>query len=154
MSKLLRDPLASIALALSLALSMSSCASTGATQTGATQSGAPQAGTSRTGGANSNRMDTTEFRRPEFRTIYEAIKARRPDWLVARGGPTSFRNPTRQTPVVGVFIEGESRGYSLDKLTEFVGGDVKLIRRISGPESLSTYGSDWPWGGIVITRAR
>jgi hypothetical protein len=99
-------------------------------------------------------MDTTEFRRPEFRTVYDAIKARHPDWLVARGGPTSIGNTSRQTPVVGVFFEGESRGYPLDKLTELVGGDVRSIRRISSSESLGTYGPDWPWGGVVITRAR
>jgi len=99
-------------------------------------------------------MDTTEFRRPEFRTVYDAIKTLHPDWLIARGGPTSLRNATSQTPAVGVFFEGESRGYSLDKLTDLVGGDVRAIRRISGSESLGTYGPDWPWGGIVITRAR
>lgn len=100
-----------------------------------------------------NRMDSTEFRRPEFRTVYDAIKARHPDWLVARGGPTSIANASHQTPVIGVFFEGESRGYPLDKLTELVGGDVRSIRRISSSESLGTYGPDWPWGGVVITRS-
>jgi hypothetical protein len=99
-------------------------------------------------------MDTTEFRRPEFRTIYDAIRATRPDWLQARGGPTSISNSARRTPVVGVFIDGDTRGYGLDKLTEFVGRDVKLIQRISPSESLASYGPDWPWGGIVVTRAR
>lgn len=99
-------------------------------------------------------MDTTEFRRPEFRTVYDAIKALHPDWLVARGGPTSLTNAARQTPVVGVFFENESRGYPLDKLTDLVPGDVRAMRRISASESLGTYGPDWPWGGIVVTRAR
>ena len=103
---------------------------------------------------NSNRMDTTEFRRPEFRTVYDAVRALHPDWLLARGGATSMGNSSRQTPRVGVFFEGESRGYSLDKLTDLVGSEVSAIRRISGSESLGTYGADWPWGGIVITRAR
>lgn len=99
-------------------------------------------------------MDTTEFRRPEFRTVYDAIKALRPDWLLARGGPTSLTNAARQVPTVGVFFDGESRGYSLDKLSDLVGDDVRSIRRISSSESLATYGPDWAWGGIVISRAR
>ena len=103
--------------------------------------------------ANANRMDTTEFRRPEFGTVYDAVKALHPDWLIARGGPTSLGNSARQTPVIGVFFEGESRGYQLDKLTDLVGHEVRSIRRISSSESLATYGPDWPWGGIVITRA-
>ena len=109
--------------------------------------------TARPNPAVSNRMDTVEFRRPEFRTIYDAIQAVHPDWLLARGaaGP---RTPTRQNPTVGVFFEGESRGYTLDKLADLVGGDVRSIRRISASESLGTYGPDWAWGGIVITRAR
>jgi hypothetical protein len=107
-----------------------------------------------TGGANSSRMEAAEFRRPEFRTVYDAIKATRPDWLQPRGGPTSLTNASRQTPVVGVFIEGEARGYGLDKLREFVGSDVKMIRHIAPSESLATYGPDWSWGGIVITRSR
>jgi hypothetical protein len=99
-------------------------------------------------------MDTTEFRRPEFRTIYDAIKALHPDWLLARGGATPSRMSARQTAAVGVFFEGESRGYTLDKLMDLLGGDVRSIRRISASESLGTYGSEWAWGGIVITRAR
>ena len=139
MSKSLRAALAMVPIPVMLAVALAACASTGGPHTGRT---------------SSDRMDTTEFRRPEFRTIYDAIRARHPDWLLARGGPTSFGNAARQTPVVGVFIDGESRGYGLEKLTEFVGNDVVLIRRISSSESLATYGSDWPWGGIVITRAR
>jgi hypothetical protein len=104
--------------------------------------------------ARTDRMDTTEFRRPEFRTIYEAVRTLHPEWLQTRGGPTSLGNATAQSPVVGVFIEGELRGYGLDKLTEFVGGDVKSIRHISPSESLGTYGSRYAWGGIVVTRAR
>lgn len=113
--------------------------------------GAP---TTRPSAATANRMDTTDFRRAEFRTVYDAIKALRPDWLVARGAATSLTNRAHQTPVVGVFFEGESRGYPLEKLTELVGRDVLSIRRISGSESLGTYGADWPWGGIIITRTR
>src|SRR5512143_433400 len=109
--------------------------------------------TTRPNTSATTRMDTMEFRRPEFRTVYDAIRALRPDWLLARGGPTSLRNPARQAPTVGVFFEGESRGYSLDKLSDLVGGDVRSLRRISPSESLATYGPDWPWGGIVITRA-
>ena len=139
MSKFIRAGLATFAMTIALAYAGAACAS----------SGGPH--TSR---ASNDRMDTTEFRRPQFRTIYDAIRALHPDWLMARGGPTSFRNTARQTPLVGVFIDGESRGYTLDKLTEFVGNDVLMVRRISGSESLATYGSDWPWGGIVITRAR
>ena len=97
-------------------------------------------------------MDTTEFRRPEFRTVYDAIKTLHPDWLLARGGATSLTNASRQTPTVGVFFEGESRAYSIDKLTELLGGDIRAVRRISGAESLGTYGPDWPWGAIVVTR--
>jgi hypothetical protein len=99
-------------------------------------------------------MDTTELRRPEFRTVYDAIKALHPDWLLARGGATSLSNSKRQTPAIGVFFEGESRAYSLDKLTDLLATDVSSVRRISGSESLGTYGPDWPWGAIVITRAR
>ena len=149
MSELLRSIARPWLLGLALGLAVSSCASSGSTATGAAQ-----AGSARTSGASSMRMDTTEFRRPEFRTIYDAIKARHPDWLVARGGATSLRNTARQTPAIGVFVEGESRGYDVYKLTELVVSDVKMVRRISGSESLATYGSDWPWGGIVITRAR
>ncbi|HEY9227629.1 MAG TPA: hypothetical protein VIP11_13320 [Gemmatimonadaceae bacterium] len=105
--------------------------------------------------STASRMDTTEFRRPEFRTLYDAIKARRPDWLLARGGVTNITNGMgSRSPTVGVFFEGESRGYPLEKLQDLVGGDVKSVRRINGTESLATYGSEWPWGGIVITRAR
>lgn len=100
---------------------------------------------------DNNRMDTTEFRRPEFRTLYDAIKSLRPDWLVPKGGVTSIHAPVE--PVVGVFIEGQSSGFPISKLLEFVGGDVKSVRRISPGESLA-YGPGWPWGGIVITRAR
>ena len=99
-------------------------------------------------------MDSTEFRRPEFRSLFDAIKALHPDWLMARGGPTSLGNSARQTPVVGVFVEGDPRGYGLDKLSELTTRDASRIRRITSTESLATYGPDWPWGGIVITRVR
>jgi hypothetical protein len=99
-------------------------------------------------------MDTAEFRRPEFRTIYDAISALHPEWLRPLGGATSAFNANHQTPVVGVFFEGDLRGYAVDELRGLVGRDVTLIRRISPSESLGTYGSDWPWGGIVLTRAR
>ena len=99
-------------------------------------------------------MDGTELQRPEFRTVYDAVRALHPDWLVAHGGATSLASTARQTPTIGVFFEGESRGYGVDKLTELVAGDVRSLRRIPASESLGTYGSDWPWGGIVITRAR
>jgi hypothetical protein len=102
--------------------------------------------------ANSNQMDTTEFRRPEFRTLYDAIKALHGDWLIPKGGVTSISAPSE--PVVGVFIDGQSNGYPVSKLLEFVGGDVRSVKRISGGESLATYGPSWSWGGIVITRAR
>jgi hypothetical protein len=116
--------------------------------------GCATASGTRTSGSSSNWMDTTEFRRPEFRTIYDAVAARRPDWLLARGGSTSFTNASRQAPTVGIFVEGELRGYPLEKLRELVGRDVRSIRRILSAESLATYGSDWPWGGIVVTRER
>ena len=104
--------------------------------------------------SGSTRMDSTEFRRPEFRTVYDAVRTLHPDWLQARGGATSLSNTTMQTPVVGVFIEGEGRGYGVEKLAEYVGRDVKSIRHISASESLGTYGAQWPWGGIVVTLTR
>lgn len=128
-------------LATAIAAGAIACASGGAASS-------PQAG------GSTSRMDSTEFRRTEFRTIYDAIHAMHPDWLQARGGPTSTTNRAMRTPVIGIFIEGEMRGYGIDKLTELVGRDVRSIRRINSSESLGTYGSDWPWGGIVITRAR
>ena len=63
-------------------------------------------------------------------------------------------NSARQTAVVGVFFEGESRGYPTSKLADLLPDDVKTIRRIAASESLALYGPDWPWGAIVITRAR
>jgi hypothetical protein len=120
----------------------------------ATMAGCASGSGTRSNAPVSSRMDTTEFRRPEFRTIYDAVAARRPDWLIARGGATSMTNAARQAPVVGVFFEGESRGYPLEKLRELVGRDVRTLRRISGAESVATYGPDWPWGGIVVTRER
>lgn len=104
--------------------------------------------------ANGSRMDTTEFRRPEFRTIYDAIHAIHPDWLLAKGGPTSIVNPSKQMPVIGVFIEGQNKGYGVDKLADLVTHDVMSVRRISASESLATYGADYPWGGLVVTLSR
>jgi hypothetical protein len=94
-------------------------------------------------------MDSTEFRRPEFRNMLDAVQRLRPEWLRAIG-PTS----ARQTAVVGVFIEGDMRGFPIDKLSEYTPDDIKLVRRISPTESVGTYGSAWSWGGIVLTRAR
>ena len=82
--------------------------------------------------------------------MLDAVQRLHPEWLRVVGGPTS----TRQAPMVGVFVDGDMRGYPLDKLTEYAPDEIKLVRRISPTESVATYGSSWPWGGIVLTRAR
>ena len=128
-----------IGVAGTLACSASPTPSTGSAPSTATRSSRSR-----------DRMDSTEFRRPEFRTMLDAVSRLRPEWLRAVGGPTS----ARQTPIIGVFVEGDMRGFTVDKLSEFVPEDIKSVRRISPSESVGTYGSSWPWGGIVLTRAR
>jgi hypothetical protein len=82
--------------------------------------------------------------------MLDAIQRLHPDWLRVVGGPTS----TRQAAVVGVFIDGDMRGYTVDKLADYSPDEIKLVRRISPTESVGTYGASWRWGGVVLTRSR
>lgn len=85
--------------------------------------------------------------------MYDAVRVLRPDWLQARGGPRTFTAGAQQ-PVVGIFIEGRTVGYLPDKLKDFVPGNVLRLRRILPSEAMASYGTQWAWGGIVVTLTR
>ena len=85
--------------------------------------------------------------------MYDAVRVLRPDWLQARGGAKTF-NGGSDAAVVGIFIEGRSVGYQPDKLRELVPGNVLRLRRILASESMASYGTQWAWGGIVVTLVR
>ncbi len=99
------------------------------------------------------RMEASEFRRAEFHTIYDAIKVLRPDWLQARGAVRTVGGGA-EAAVVGVFIEGQARGWTLDKLQEYNVAAVQRVRRILASEAMASYGTEWAWGGIVVTLVR
>ena len=42
----------------------------------------------------------------------------------------------------------------VEKLEELVPGNVARARRIMASEAMGTYGTQWAWGGIVITLQR
>lgn len=104
---------------------------------------------SRTGGSTDTRrnpsvMDTTDLHSRDYSTLFDAISALRPDWLLPRGGPTGTQNPQ-----LGVWLEGSTRSVGVGYLRNLRPLDVRRVRRLSTTESLHTY--SWPWGGLVIT---
>lgn len=84
--------------------------------------------------------------------MYDAVRVLRPDWLQARGAAKTFYGTA--APVVGIFIEGRTVGYLPDKLKDFVPGNVLRLRRILASEAMASYGTQWAWGGIVVTLVR
>lgn len=102
---------------------------------------------------SAGRLDSTEFRRAEFRTIADAIRVLRPDWIAVDRMTRDPRAADSQ-PVIGVFIEGHGRGYPVEKLAEYLPSDVRSVRRILASESRATYGPQWGWGGVVLTLTR
>jgi hypothetical protein len=102
---------------------------------------------------SAGRLDSTEFRRAEFRTIGDAIRVLRPDWIAVDKMTRDPRAADSQ-PVIGVFIEGHGRGYPVEKLAEYLPTDVRSVRRILASESRATYGPQWGWGGVVLTLTR
>lgn len=111
--------------------------------------GPPSSGP-RSGGA---RLEASDFRKPEFRTMYDAIRILRPDWLQVRGGAKTFGGGT-EAAALGVFIEGQARGHPIEKLEELAPVNVLRARRILASEAMAAYGTTWAWGGIVITLQR
>jgi hypothetical protein len=112
---------------------------------GAPSSSAPRAGAS-------GRLDSTEFRKSQFRTIDDALRVLRPEWFQIRATIKSTDSRSASAnPIIGVFIEGQARGYSLEKLTEYNVDQVHSARRILPSESMASYGTQWGWGGIVLT---
>lgn len=89
-------------------------------------------------------MDTTELRNPSFSTVYDAISALHPDWLLPRGGPVNGVSPT-----LGVWIEGNTRSFGVGYLRNLRPIDIRQVRRLATTETLHTY--NWPWGGLVIS---
>lgn len=89
-------------------------------------------------------MDTTDLRRDNYSTLYDAIAAQHADWLLPRGGPTGNR-----APELGVWVEGAIRSQGVNYLRSLRPVDVRQVRRLTTTESLHTY--SWPWGGLVIT---
>jgi hypothetical protein len=96
-------------------------------------------------------LESGDVRNSRFSNLYDAIFRLRPEWLRARGGSKSVHNPSRQVPVVGIFIEGEGRGYSIEKLFDLSPEVVRSVRFIHPSESMASYGTEWAWGGIVVT---
>jgi hypothetical protein len=99
-------------------------------------------------------LESGDVRNARYSNLYDVILRLRPEWLHARGGPKSLFDRSRQRPILGVFIEGEGRGYTIEKLFEIPPELVKSIRRIEPSESRAYYGTQWEWGGIVIVLAR
>jgi hypothetical protein len=98
------------------------------------------------------RFDAAEFRQSRFRTIGEALGVLRPDWLQIRASIKSTDPRTASAnPILGVFIEGQAKGFTLEKLTEYTVDEVRSVRRILPSESMASYGPQWGWGGIVLT---
>jgi hypothetical protein len=95
-------------------------------------------------------IEAADLRKPEFRTVQDALRVLRPDWLQPRGGSRTFGG----TPVLGVFIEGQDKGYGVEKLQELLTANVRRVRRINASESMATYGTQWAWGGLVVTMDR
>ena len=89
-------------------------------------------------------MDSTELRDGNYSTVYDALMARHPDWLLPRGGPQAGRPPE-----LGVWIEGQLRTRPVDYLKTIRPVDIKQVKRLSITEALHTY--SWPWGGVVLT---
>jgi hypothetical protein len=94
---------------------------------------------------NTEVMDSTELRSDmSFSTLYDVISAKRPNWLLPRGGPLGQR-----VPELGVWVNSAYRTVGVDYLRNLRPADVREVRRLSTTESLHTY--SWPWGGLVIT---
>jgi hypothetical protein len=101
-------------------------------------------GTGTTRRSDPSIMDSTELRSNDYSTVYDAISARRANWLLPRGGPTGSR-----APELGVWIEGSTQPRGVAFLRNLRPIDIRQVRRLSTTESLHTY--SWPWGGLVIT---
>lgn len=96
-------------------------------------------------------LESGDIRNSRFTNLYDAIFRLRPEWLRARGGAKSVYDRSRQVPVVGIFIEGEGRGYTIEKLFEVPPEVVRSVRFIHPSEAMAYYGTQWVWGGIVVS---
>jgi hypothetical protein len=99
-------------------------------------------------------LESGDVRNSRFSNLYDAVFRLRPEWLRARGGSKSVYDRSRQVPVLGIFIEGEGRGYTIEKLYDIAPEAVRSLRRIEPSESMASYGTQWAWGGIVVSLDR
>jgi hypothetical protein len=100
---------------------------------------------------SSGHLESGDVRNSRFSNLYDAIFRLRPEWLRARGGSKSVYDRSKQVPVVGIFIEGEGRGYTIEKLFDVSPEVVRSVRFIQPSEAMASYGTEWVWGGIVVT---
>ena len=127
----------------------------GALATGcASGGGAAGASASASQGSSSSRLVASDYRKPEFQTMYDVVHTLRPDWMVPRGGEKSLMHMSVGGPVVGVFIDGQSHGYPMEKLGELKPDEVSSVRFMRPSDAMAAFGPQWEWGGIVVTLER
>jgi len=133
--------------------SMTAACASGSASSGSSAGSTRVAAAAARARSTSGRLERADFNKPEFGNMYDAVRVLRPDWLQARGGAKTFGGGA-EAAVIGIFIEGRAVGYLPDKLREFVPGNVLRLHRILASEAMANYGTQWAWGGIVVTLVR